>query len=84
MSSRECYMAMYQRNFKSNHGARRLRRGSKYLEKGKTERESETPVLGGVESTQELQDSMEERRNRYQKVLEPLRELFLRVGKNDE
>jgi hypothetical protein len=46
MSSRECYKIIYQWNFKSNHGAKRSRRGSKYLEKGKTERELETSVLG--------------------------------------
>jgi hypothetical protein len=35
----------------------------------------------GVESTQELEDSMEEPRNRHQGVQEALHKLFLREGK---
>jgi hypothetical protein len=37
---------MYQRNYKSIHGARRSRIWGEYLEMGKTVGESETPVLG--------------------------------------
>jgi hypothetical protein len=37
---------MDQRNFKFIQGARRSRRGSRYFERGKIKRESETSVLG--------------------------------------
>jgi hypothetical protein len=72
---------MHQRNFESIHGAKRSRRGLKYLEKRKTDGGIGDTGFWGVESIQELQDSMEEPRNRHQGILEALHRLFLSLGK---
>jgi hypothetical protein len=54
------------------------------LRRGKTSGESGETGSWGAESTQELQDSMEEPRNHHQGVLEPLHDLFLSLGKNGD
>jgi hypothetical protein len=55
---------MYQRHFKSILGARRMKRGLKYLEKGKNREGIGVTDSWGVESTIEPKDSTEESRNR--------------------
>jgi hypothetical protein len=55
---------MYQRHFKSILGARRMKRGLKYLEKGKNGEGIGVTDSWGVESTIEPKDSTEESRNR--------------------
>jgi hypothetical protein len=55
-----------------------------YLVKGKTGGGIGDTHSWGVESTQELKNPMEEPRNRHQGVLEPLHDLFLSLGMNED
>jgi hypothetical protein len=84
MRSRECYKAMNERNCRSIHGTKRSRRGTKYLEKGEPGGGIGDTNSWREESTQELENPMEEPRNHHQGVLEPLHGLFLSLGKNGE
>jgi hypothetical protein len=72
---------LHQRNFESIHGEKRMRIGWKYLEKGRTGGGIGHTGSWGVESTQELQDSMKESRSHHQGVQGALHRQFLREGK---
>jgi hypothetical protein len=58
--------------------------GENTLRRGKPDGENGETGSWGVEYTHELQNSLEEPRNRHQGVLEPLHGMFLSLGKNGD